>query len=98
MCVLTDILPVGIAWLDYIYLIEMLLIILLISMSIGPDMFYFSFSPLSLPIACWLKLFLKVCLMPKFWESQSKGRRPHLLSTSTDNYNFLNSCRFLVCI
>lgn len=100
MCVLTDILPIGIAWLDYMYLIEMLLIIPPISTSVAPAIFffYFSFSVPSLPVACWLKLFPKVCSMPKFWENQSKGRRPHLLSTRTDNRNFLNSCRALVYI
>jgi len=74
MCVLTDILPIDMAWLDYMYLIETLLIILPISTSIAPAvfLFYSSFSVPSLPVASWLKLFPKVCLMPKFWEKQSK--------------------------
>lgn len=98
MWLLTDILPIGIAWLDYICLTEMLLIIPPIPTSTAPAgfFFYFSFSVPSLPGACWLKLFLKACLMPELWETQSEGRRLRLLSTWAGNCNILNSCRALV--
>jgi len=51
MCVLTDISPIGIAWLNYRYLIETHLIIPPISTSVAPALL-FSFSFLSLRLAC----------------------------------------------